>query len=304
MGRSARPELSLEERLAVVEEAIGSGVARALLTGGEPLVSPQLWPIARRLHEAGVRVLLATNGMLLGAYAAEVGGLFDEVYVSLDGASASTHDGVRGVAAFERLAAGIARLRGTAPRLRVVARSTLHAANVAEFEAIVAAARRLGVHHVSFLPVDASSEAFGGEPAARLCLVPAVDQVRAFESAIDRMAGEGSLADGFVLEDAAALRRIARHLAASAGSGRFRRPACDAPWWSSVVEADGSVRPCFFHAPVGDARHGLAALRSSSAYRTALAHVAAPNPTCTRCVCPKKKQPAPGWASALTWRSA
>jgi len=291
MGRSAQRELRLEERLAVVEDALACGVSHALLTGGEPLLSTQLWPIARRFREGGVRLLLATNGMLLGPYAAEVGALFDEVYVSLDGASASTHDGVRGVAAFARLAAGVARLRRAAPQVAVVARSTLHAANVGDLEAIVSAARRLGVHHVSFLPVDASSGAFGGEPQARRSLVPLPEQVSGFEAAVERLAREGALAGGFVLEDAAGLRRIARHLAASAGGGRFERPPCDAPWWSSVVEADGLVRPCFFHAAVGDAREGLGRVRSSPAYRSALARVAAPNETCSRCVCPKKGAP-------------
>ena len=59
--------------------------------------------------------------------------------------------------------------------------------------------------------------------------------------------------------------------ARAAARSSFERPACDAPWWSSVVEADGSLRPCFFHAPVGDVRSGLAALRAGRSYSRALA---------------------------------
>jgi radical SAM protein with 4Fe4S-binding SPASM domain len=29
-------------------------------------------------------------------------------------------------------------------------------------------------------------------------------------------------------------------------------PTCNAPWVSAVVEVDGSVRPCFFHRPIGN----------------------------------------------------
>jgi radical SAM protein with 4Fe4S-binding SPASM domain len=29
---------------------------------------------------------------------------------------------------------------------------------------------------------------------------------------------------------------------------------CNAPWVSAVVEADGAVRPCFFHPAVGNVR--------------------------------------------------
>lgn len=288
-GASRGESLSLEERLGVVESALAAGATEALLTGGEPLLSTDVWPVAARLRAGGARLMLATNGMLLDRYATAVGQLFDEVYVSLDGASPTTHDGLRGVAAFSRVAVGVAALRAQAPRTLVVARSTLHGGNLREVEAIVESARGMGFHHASFLPLDASSSAFGGAPEGRRPLVPTAAQVSAFERAIGRMVRSGALGDGFVLEPAAKLRRLARHLRSSGGELPFERPDCDAPWWSSVVEADGRVRPCFFHEPVGNAGEGLAAIRASGRYREALRAIHAPNATCERCVCPKRR---------------
>src|SRR5262245_3856178 len=270
---SAAPLLTLAERLAIVEDALAAGATEALLTGGEPLLSADLWPVAERLQRAGAHVMLATNGMLLAHHAERIAVHVDELYVSLDGASATTHDGLRGVAAFERLRAGIQALRairaaGVRPRL--VARSTLHARNLDELPAIVDAARAMGFDCVSFLPLDASSEAFGGDPEARASLVPRAAQLVAFEHAVARLDAQGTLGT-FVAESAPRLMTLARHLRASGGGAPFERPPCDAPWWSSVVDADGGVRPCFFHATVGDARGGLAALRRGGAYRQALA---------------------------------
>jgi MoaA/NifB/PqqE/SkfB family radical SAM enzyme len=293
MGAGGGASLSLEERLRVVDDALASGTSAFLLTGGEPLLSSDLWPIAERIGAAGGKLMLATNGMLLERYAERIAGLFDEVYVSLDGASASTHDGLRGVAAFERLRSGIAALRASPQSVQVVARSTLHAGNLREFPAIVEAARMMGAHHVSFLPIDASSSAFGGEVETRQSLVPDADQLQAFEATLGILEASRAAGDGFVVESVPKLRRLARHLRASASLGSFERPECDAPVWSSVVESDGMVRPCFFHAPVGDARTGLLALRASKAYREALAYINGPNPTCDRCVCPKRS--IPGW---------
>jgi MoaA/NifB/PqqE/SkfB family radical SAM enzyme len=54
-----------------------------------------------------------------------------------------------------------------------------------------------------------------------------------------------------------------------------------------VVEADGRVRPCFFHAPAGDVRAGLGEVRGSADYRSRLRALRAPNAVCERCVCPK-----------------
>ncbi len=288
--RDGRRSLTTAERLAVVDDALAAGVQDALLTGGEPLLSADLSPVAERLRRGSVRTMLATNGMLLALHAERVAALFDEVYVSLDGGSAVTHDGIRGVAALERVVAGVRAVRSASPAVRVVARATLHARNLHEVEAIVATARAAGFHHVSFLPIDARSDAFGGDTDARRALVPTAEQVQQFERSIGRLEEAGALADGFVAESAAKLRRLAGHLRASGGAVAFERPECDAPWWSSVVDADGTIRPCFFHAPVGHATDGLTTLRAGDRYRAALAAIRAPNATCDACVCPKRRE--------------
>ena len=286
---SAAPSLTLAERLRVVDDALAAGVSEALLTGGEPLLSADLWPVAERLHGGGVRLMLATNGMLLGRHASEVARLFDEVYVSLDGPNAAVHDAQRGVPAFARVTVGVAALGAVAPSLPVTARCVLHAGSIDAFAETIAAARDIGCRHVSFLALDTSSDAFGGRAGERVRLLPSPVQVERFEDAVDQLESAGCFADRFVCETPAKLRRLASYLRASAGAEGFERPQCDAPWWSSVVEADGSLRPCFFHAPVGDVREGLVALRKGDGYRRALADIRASNETCARCVCPKRR---------------
>lgn len=296
-GPGGARALTLDERLRVADEALGAGVRSVLLTGGEPLVAPDLWPVAERLRVGGARLMLATNGMQLERWAPRVAALFDEVYLSLDGAGAVTHDAARGAAAFARVRKGVEALRRLSARTRVITRTTLHALNVGELEAIVEASRDLGAHHASFLPLDASSPAFGGAPAERAALVPTAAQVAELLAAVDRLAATGALTPepgggaAFVLEPAERLRALAAHLRASAGEGRFQRPRCDAPWWSVVVEADGVVKPCFFHDAVGDAREGLAAVRESAAYVRALRDIRGTNDVCERCVCPKWRGP-------------
>ncbi len=285
------PGLTLAERMAVVDEAVALGIESALLTGGEPLLSPHVWPLAESLRKAGVRVLVATTGFGLRSQAPKVAELVDEVYVSVDGASAATHDAVRGVAGFARMAAGVAAVRALAPRVTLVARATLHGKNVGEVEGIVEAARRLGFHGVSFLPIDAHSGAFGGDVAGRQALLVSPEQVTHYLEAVDRLEDAGTLRDGFVLESAAKLRSLAAHFEASAGRAGFVRPACDAPEWSLVVESDGSVRPCFFQDAFGSAREGLGALWSGEGRRAAVSFIRGKNETCAACVCPKKGAP-------------
>src|SRR5207247_1212022 len=74
--------------------------------------------------------------------------------------------------------------------------------------------------------------------------------------------------------------------------------ACNAPYMSVVVEADGSVRPCFFHERIGNIRsapledivaQNLPPFRENLDFKT--------NPVCTRCVCSIRT----GWRNA-TWQ--
>jgi len=64
-------------------------------------------------------------------------------------------------------------------------------------------------------------------------------------------------------------------------------PRCNAPWVSSVIESDGTVRQCFFHPPIGNVHeHSLPEILNSAvavAFREGLD--VARNPTCRRCVC-------------------
>ncbi|MES1261353.1 MAG: SPASM domain-containing protein, partial [Acidobacteriota bacterium] len=72
-------------------------------------------------------------------------------------------------------------------------------------------------------------------------------------------------------------------------------PVCNAPWTSAVVEADGAVKPCFFHPPIGYLKAGYG-LREVLNGPAALAFRAglniAENPVFRQCVC------------SLHWRSA
>ncbi len=271
------------------------GTRRVVLSGGEPLMHPGFAALGEALREAGLRTTLLSTGLLLERKAAEVARLVDDVIVSLDGPR-EVHDAVRRVpGAFDRLAAGVRALRAEAPGIPVSARSTVQRANARHLRATVAAARALGLDSVSFLAADVAPGAFGrgeawrDEDAGGVALAP--DEISALASEIDALEREcaGDIASGFVVETAERLRaRLLGHFAALAGGGERAPITCNAPWVSAVVEADGTVRPCFFHAPYGNLREAgsLGALLNSAEARAFRAGLdVAADPICRRCVC-------------------
>lgn len=59
---------------------------------------------------------------------------------------------------------------------------------------------------------------------------------------------------GFVAESPGKLRKMYDYYSALQGFNDFPLKKCNAPWVSAVVEADCTVRPCFFHESIGNIR--------------------------------------------------
>jgi radical SAM protein with 4Fe4S-binding SPASM domain len=71
------------------------------------------------------------------------------------------------------------------------------------------------------------------------------------------------------------------------GLQKSESPVCNAPWVSAVVETDGTVRPCFFHRPIGNlGDQSLEDIINSKSALDFRKELDIPNnPICNRCVC-------------------
>ena len=241
---------------------------------------------------------LHTSGVLLERTAPDVARAFSRVIVSLDASTEELYHAVRGVAALTAIERGVARLQRLAPNVPITARATLHRWNFRELPRLIDHAKAMALDGISFLPADVVSSAFGREFPARidtLALDP--DETAEFAELVEETISDhhDDFASGFVAESPEKLRRLPQYYAALGGRGSFPGVACNAPYMSAVIEADGSVRPCFFHQTVGSVRlEPLESIvkRNIPAFRENLTIDS--NPVCTRCVCSMKT----GWRNA------
>jgi MoaA/NifB/PqqE/SkfB family radical SAM enzyme len=268
----------LERHMADIENL---AVEWVVFSGGEPLMHSDLFRLAAMLRIRCIRITILSTGLLLERDASRIVEGADEVIVSLDGPPA-IHDAIRRVpAAFEQLAAGVRAVHRLAPEFPISARCTVQSRNAAHLRATMRAARELGLRSISFLAADLSANAF--DRTKESTVAPELDELEPEMEALIA----ASPSDGFVLESPAKLRRIVDHFRAHHGLQAHRAPRCNAPWVSAVVETNGDVRPCFFHAPVGNlAGRTLAAVVNGPraiAFRETLS--VEENPICRRCVC-------------------
>jgi MoaA/NifB/PqqE/SkfB family radical SAM enzyme len=287
-------ELPLDELMRQLDAVRALGVRRVLLSGGEPLLHSGFAQLGDLLTELGVKVTLLSNGLLLGARAEEVVRTCDEVIVSLDGTE-SLHDSIRGVpGTYRRLADGVQALRSLAPELAISVRCVVQKSNFRQLAEIVEAARKLGLDRISFLSVDVTTAAFNhrGPLAddARDALLLDATEVTALRQSIARMrtTHRADFAARFIAESPKKLLRLADYFEAALGRRAFSAPACNAPWVSAVIETDGAVRPCFFHAPYGNLEQGglETVLNSPAAVGFRKKLRVEEDPICRACVCP------------------
>lgn len=264
-----------------------------VFSGGEPLMHSHLPVLCRSLRREGMRLTLLTSGLLIERHAATICELFDDVIVSLDGPR-EVHDAIRRVrGAYDQLQRGVCLLRMLRPDLTVHGRCTVQKENCAHLRNTVWTAHSLMLDSISFLAADVTSSAFnrpGGWPEERVSEVALdADDVNVLDEEIQALITDcrREFKSGFIVEKPEKLRRIALHFQSQLGEVQPESPRCNAPWVSAVIEADGTVRPCFFHRPIGnihdrslsDIVNGDIALK----FREQLD--IATNPTCRNCVC-------------------
>lgn len=138
------------------------------LSGGEPSRHKDLPQLLETLKSTPRHVKLLTNATLVDdRLIALIDRYVDSISVSLDGASAATHDGIRGVpGAFERALAGLRRLRNeTAARINVT--TSVFEDNLAEIGAIIELCLELGIHswkHTLAIPIGRAQQNPGALP--------------------------------------------------------------------------------------------------------------------------------------------
>ncbi|MBL8489135.1 MAG: heme d1 biosynthesis radical SAM protein NirJ [Rhodocyclaceae bacterium] len=143
-------ELSTEEVFRVMDDLKAFRVPALILSGGEPLLRPDIFDIATRAKSLGFYTALSSNGTLIDAAMlpriAEVG--FDYVGVSLDGLG-ETHDRFRRLAgAFDASLAGIRLCRDAG--LKVGVRFTLTRDNFHDLPGLLRLVEEEGIHRFYF----------------------------------------------------------------------------------------------------------------------------------------------------------
>lgn len=153
-GETYPGELDTQECKQLLQELVRVGAPTVILTGGEPLLRPDLIDIARYGTGLGLKMVMATNGTLLTKETVDKlkSAGIARVSVSIDGPSAQEHDRFRGVSgAFAAAVRGIDVLKAGGMEFQI--NTTITDQNFSSLERIHELAVQLGAkaHHIFLL---------------------------------------------------------------------------------------------------------------------------------------------------------
>lgn len=249
-------ELTLAEKLDLVDQLAEQYVPMVAFAGGEPTISPDLLPVLHRCRRHGMHVSVATNGTALTprltAALAEAGARYIEV--SLDSVRPERHDAFRGQPGmWQRTVEGMRQVVRQ-PGLRLGIAMCVHQGNFDEVEDMLHFARDIGascIAHFNFIPVGRGVEMVEGD------LTP-----RQREWLLRRLNEEMQSGRIGVISTAPQLGRVClafasadgRQACSHAGSGRGWKArvvakylgGCGAGRTYVCIEPSGDITPCVY----------------------------------------------------------
>lgn len=137
----------------MIDDLADHGGTSVTLSGGEPLLHPELKEILR--HAAlRVQIKLLTNGTLIDReWAAFLADMDVYVQISVDGSCEAIHDRIRGKGSFRMAMEGLGHLQRSGLGERINFSTTVMNQNLDDLLEIIPLARRRGVPLVRFLPL-------------------------------------------------------------------------------------------------------------------------------------------------------
>lgn len=147
-------ELSTQKCKSLIDEIAAAFQPVIILTGGEPLLRPDIFDIAYYGTQKGLRMVMATNGTLADEKIARkmIESGIQRVSVSIDGKDAQSHDAFRGEpGAFAGAMRGIEAMKSAGMEFQI--NTTITTANLHQLKDIHDLTLRLGAaaHHIFLL---------------------------------------------------------------------------------------------------------------------------------------------------------
>lgn len=237
------------------ENYLLSTINYVTLSGGEPLLYPDLFDVAEFFRDNGKSTVLSTNGLLLNDHIDRVCRCFDKVIVSLNGHNPAEHQRVFGIDSFDDILSAVRRIHRHFRAPRLIIKMIIQKINYLHLVEFFDLAVSLGIDGVAIGVPDVSTNTFHRHPPSaaereRLLLCP--DEARTFHLIVKKLYARysGLISSGFLVEGNPKL--FCDYFDYHAGIRPDLPPhECAVQGGRVIVTPSGCLKYCFFCDPIG-----------------------------------------------------
>ncbi len=285
------PPISMDRFKEIISELAELGCQKVHISGGEPMLRPQLPDLIERASQLGIRVTLTTNGTLIDKVKAKrlIEAGLRGVNVSIDSPLRKMHEKIRGVEGSYKLttrAVSLFRRYAHKGKVSVRLNTVVGRSNYETLATLPDLAHELGADGINLIPVD---DHCGEHLSMRKKdiaffnseIAPIIEQ-RAKELGVN-IADEDAYPFGRD-DSEVRLGRAGRY-----AFGYYGKFPCYAPWTHALIDFNGLVYVCCMTReqiqPLGDLRkQSFKEIWESEAYRRVRLHMHPPAlKPCQRC---------------------
>lgn len=270
--RPPQDELPPGEWISIIEEAADMGAKQIfVLGGGEPFIYPKLLNLLETAKKNGLWGMLTTNGTFFTPERRQrlIDMEWDEIHISLDGATAETHDALRGKrGTFQKIINAACHFRAESSHHNtptLVFHWVITNRNFREIPAAIKLAKSLGISRIDFDGLIAYT------PEQKVLLLNPSEHLE-FSTAVQ---------EGLRLSKRLNIQTtLTNHIQSTRGveeppsgtqPGILGAP-CYKPWHHLTIQADGRTSPCCVLAGEGETIRGsnISEFWSTSSYLNGL----------------------------------
>lgn len=136
------------------------GAESVMISGGEPLLHPDLAEIIKTLKELKLKVMLNSNGINLHLHPHLYNLEIEQLVISMDASDPESYLAVRGINKYDQVWQNISEFIKYSPKTEVGIRLTLNKFNLFKLTKIILKCKSIGIAGIGFSPMDISSTSF------------------------------------------------------------------------------------------------------------------------------------------------
>ena len=150
-GIEDKEELTLKEKIDLIEQLSDLGVEKISIAGGEPFVSKDIYPFIKKCNDKDIDVSISTNGICFNKYVMEkINQLkIKNITISFDGGTEESMDYIRGKGTYKKVIDGLEILKKYYNQKYSI-KTTLMKNNINEIEELINIAIEYGCDMIKF----------------------------------------------------------------------------------------------------------------------------------------------------------